>query len=279
MDAGAGLWDGGGPEVPLAGGDVTEGVVRVGNTVRRPASSVSDGVQAVLDHLQQQGFDGAPRYLGRDSAGRDVLSFVEGEVATRPWPEWVSDPERIMSVGRLARAYDDAVVSMGVPEWARALRRPDPLGTPESIAGEPELVGHVDITPENVVFRDGSAFALIDFDLIRPATRAEEVCNMLQWWAPWMPPEDREEALLTADAIGRGALLVDAYGLEARDRSRLVDVALNMAERSWHLMKWRSESLGGGWRRMWDEGVGEKILRRAQWIRDNRRELEASICP
>lgn len=277
IETGDGPWDADEVEVPLVGGDVTEGIVRVGDTVRRPVSPVSDAVRRVLEHLHQHGFDGAPRYLGSDRKGRDVLSFVDGEVAARPWPDWVADAERIVSVARLTRAYDDTVASMGVPEWSRALRLPDPKGIPLSIAGEPELIGHMDITPENVVFRNGSAFALIDFDLIRPSTRAEEVCNLLQWWAPWMPCADREEALRSADALARGALLVDAYGLGSQTRLELVDLALNTAERSWHLMKLRSETLGGGWRRMWDEGVGEKILRRAQWLRDNRHDLAASV--
>jgi hypothetical protein len=279
IQIGDGPWDSGEPEVPLIGGDVTEGLVRVGGTVRRPVSSSSDGVRLVLDHLHRHGFDGAPRYLGRDREGRDVLTFVEGEVASRPWPDWVATPERIISVARLTRAYDDTVAMMDVPDWARALRIPDPPGAPPSIAGEPEIIGHLDITPENVVFRNGSAFALIDFDLIRPAARAEEVCNLLQWWAPWMPPGDREEALRSVDPVARSALLVDAYGLDSHARQGLVDLALNAAERSWHLMRLRSESLGGGWRRMWDEGVGEKILRRTQWIWDNRHELAAAVAP
>lgn len=208
-----------------------------------------------------------------------MLSFVEGEVALRPWPEWVADPQRIVSVARLVRAYDDVVASMGVPDWTRALRRPDPLGTPTSIAGASELIGHLDITPENVVFRDGSAFALIDFDMIRPSSRSEEVSNILQWWAPWMPATDREEALCSVDPVARGALLVDAYGLDAEARRGLVDVALNAANRSWHLMKWRGESLGGGWRRMWDSGAGERALRRSRWISDNRDELTAAVAP
>lgn len=274
-----GRWDAGDPEVPLLGGDVTEGLVRVGDTVRRPASPASDGVHALLDHLHRHGFAGAPQYLGRDRQGRDVLSFVEGEVASRPWPDWIADPDRLASVARLTRKYDDAVASMGVPQWAHVLRLPDPPGAPISIAGEPELVGHMDLTPENVVFRNGSASALIDFDLITPSTRVEEVCSLLHWWAPWIPPVDREKAVREVDPYARGALLVDAYGLDAHARHRLVDVALNAAERTWHVMKLRSETLGGGWRRMWEGGVGERTLRRHQWIADNRRELRAAVAP
>jgi Ser/Thr protein kinase RdoA (MazF antagonist) len=47
------------------------------------------------------------------------------------------------------------------------------------------------LIPENVVFRGGTAVALIDFDLVRPATRVEEVANLLLWWGAWMPAADR----------------------------------------------------------------------------------------
>ena len=104
-------------------------------------------------------------------------------------------------------------------------------------------MAHVDITPENVVFRDGRAHALIDFDLAKPATRVEEVCNLLVWWGAWMPVDDREHAMRSVDAAARGRLLVDAYGLDVAARSRVVDVARNQAERSWHLMQHRSETI------------------------------------
>jgi hypothetical protein len=86
-------------EVPLAGGDVTEGVVRVGDTVRRPVGPHSPLVHALLTHLESIGFEGAPRFLGIDHAGREVLSYVDGEVAGRPRPPWIADEARLASVG------------------------------------------------------------------------------------------------------------------------------------------------------------------------------------
>ena len=71
-------------EEPLLGGDVTEGVVRVGNTVRRPVNPQSPAIQAYLDHLEQAGFVAAPRFLGIDARGREVLTFIEGEIGGRP---------------------------------------------------------------------------------------------------------------------------------------------------------------------------------------------------
>jgi len=51
-------------EEPLRGGNMTGGVVRVGDTVRRPAAPWTPAVHALLDHLQAVGFRGAPRAHG-----------------------------------------------------------------------------------------------------------------------------------------------------------------------------------------------------------------------
>ncbi|WP_332602076.1 phosphotransferase [Arthrobacter sp. S2(2024)] len=265
------------PAVPLLGGDVTEGLVRVGDTVRRPVSDASARVRRLLDFLQSAGFQGAPRFLGIDDSGRDTLSFVPGDTAGRPWPSWVADESSAISVARLVRAYDDAVQPLGVPGWARADDAADPLGCPGSIAGPATFLAHMDITPENVVFRDGTAVALIDFDLLRPATRSEEVANLLLWWGAWMPVADRDPVMRGVDAASRAAMLVDAYGLGPADRAKIVGVTRNAAERSWHVMRHRALTQGGGWKRMWDEGIGDKILRRQAWLAENAAVLHAAI--
>ena len=66
-------------EVPLRGGDVNV-VVRVGDTVRRPPEPA--GVRALLTWYEQAGFDRAPRFLGFDDAGREVLPSACGSSAT-----------------------------------------------------------------------------------------------------------------------------------------------------------------------------------------------------
>ena len=271
------MWTSEGPEEPLLGGDVTEGIVRVGDTVRRPRTSSSEAVRTVLDHLERAGFEGAPRFLGVDDRGRDVLSFVEGEVAGRPAPAWVADTSHAVSVARLLRDYHVAVSSLGVPLLFAGDRSVEPDGIPPAIQLSQELVGHRDVTLENVVFRDERAVALIDFDLARRSAPIEDVCNMLQWWAPWMPPEDRPHALADVDPFERAAAMVDAYGLDSASRSMLVPAARNGAARSWHLMRMRADRDGGGWRRMWDEGVGDVIRRRQEWLRFNEDELQAAV--
>ncbi|RYD43853.1 MAG: hypothetical protein EOP85_09825, partial [Verrucomicrobiaceae bacterium] len=59
------------PEIPLAGGRITTGVVRVGETVRRPRSEASGFVAELLGVLRENGFEGAPDFLGIDAKGRD----------------------------------------------------------------------------------------------------------------------------------------------------------------------------------------------------------------
>ena len=265
-------------EIPLAGGDVTEGVVRVGDTVRRPVGPHSPLVHALLTHLQSAGFEGAPRFLGIDRAGREVLSYVDGAVAGRPRPPWIADEARLASVGRLVRAYDDAAASFSPPPDALpGTELAEPPGLPAAPAYPPELIGHVDITPENVVFRDGRAYALIDFDLAKPATRADEMFNAMMWWAPLSDPRDADPLLRNVDVPRRARILADAYGLSDRDRERVIEVAVLRSRRSWHLMRHRAQTLGGGWQRMWDQGVGDVIKRREAWLDQHAAALTAAL--
>jgi aminoglycoside phosphotransferase (APT) family kinase protein len=265
-------------EIPLAGGDVTEGVVRVGDTVRRPVGPHSPLVHALLEHLESVGFEGAPRFLGIDGAGREVLSFIDGEVAGRPRPPWIADETRLASVAQLVRGYDDAVASFTpAPDALPGTMLAEPPGIPPAPAYPPELIGHVDITPENVVFRSGRACALIDFDLAKPATRADEVYNAMLWWVPLGDPRDADPLLRDVDVPRRSRIFADAYSLSGSDRERIMEVAKLRTQRAWYLMKHQAEIQGGGWQRMWDEGVGDVIKRREAWLDQHATKLTAAL--
>src|SRR5581483_6711358 len=264
-------------EIPLAGGDVTEGVVRVGDTVRRPVGPHSPLVHALLTHLESAGFAGAPRFLGIDGSGREVLSYIDGEVAGRPRPPWITDEGRLASVGRLVRAYDDAAASFTPPPGVLPDMPPELAGLPPAPAYPPELIGHTDITPENVVFRDGQAVALIDFDLAKPATRAEEMFNAMMWWASLFDPRDADPPLREVDVPRRARILADAYGLSGTDRERVIEVGILRTRRGWDLMKHWAQVRGGGWQRMWDEGVGDVIKRREAWLDQHAATLTAAL--
>src|SRR3954452_2014402 len=84
-------------------------VVRVGNTVRRPQRATSPATHALLRHLADVGFEGAPRFLGIDDHDREVLSYVPGTAITPPFPNWALIDEALVSVAALLLDYHRAV--------------------------------------------------------------------------------------------------------------------------------------------------------------------------
>ena len=204
-------------EIPLTGGDMNV-VVRVGDTVRRPPEP--PGVQALLRWYERVGFDGAPRFLGVDEQGREVLSFVEGEPAFAPVP--CSD-EVVAAIGRLLRRAHDAQAGFAPPADAGWLQRAE---------GEPEVVGHLDLFWTNVVFRDGLPAALIDWEIAAPAPRTLEVALAATYWAGIRIDAQLEEWGIPLGRRGeRLRLLCDAYGLDAGQRGALFDTLIDHRRR------------------------------------------------
>src|SRR4051812_24123156 len=76
-------------EARLPGGNTT-GAVRIGDVVHKRASPWTPTVHALLRHLEDAGFDAAPRALGFDDQGREMLTFLPGETIgdRNPWPGW-----------------------------------------------------------------------------------------------------------------------------------------------------------------------------------------------
>jgi Phosphotransferase enzyme family len=148
-----------GTEVTLKGGISTPGVVRVGDTVRRPLREESAFVHGVLRHLELRGFDRAPRFLGMDDKGRAMLTYISGTVPQRLGG---FQKEQWLAAARLLRLFHDATVDC-------------------ELKGECEVICHGDPGPGNYVLRDGIPFALIDFDGVHPGKREEDV-----GYAAWM---------------------------------------------------------------------------------------------
>lgn len=178
-------------EVPLAGG-VTSNVVRVGDTVRRRSNASSPLVRDVLRRLERAGFDAAPRWLGVDEQGREVLSWIEGDTHTdrsRMHP-YVGDPptrvtfstEQVAAALRLLRRYHDAF-------------------------GE-EVVCHGDFGPWNLVWRDGRPVGVIDFDDVHPGDASEDVAYALRMFVGYGFAADPAPEL-----VRRTHAALDAYGV------------------------------------------------------------------
>ncbi len=180
---------------PLAGGRLTAGVVRVGDTVRRPASPKSRFVARLLTHLAKKGFDGCPRHLGWDKHGRDILQFVPGHVPPR-WQHFTD--AQVWRAATLLRQLHDATRDLA------------------SVLPS-EVVCHHDPGPNNTVFRDGRPVAFIDFDFAAPGHPLEDMGYMAWAWCISSRP-DRGPATEQARQV---RTLADAYGLSPTDRERL----------------------------------------------------------
>ncbi|KQN89312.1 phosphotransferase [Arthrobacter sp. Leaf69] len=253
----------------MPAGDVTTGVVRVGGTIRRPHQPQSFAVAAYLDWLEDAGFDGSPRFLGRDGEGRDVLTFLPGQ-CSGPLPEaWVRSEELLVSVAQLLRRLHSASAGFAPGDY------PFP---PRPIRQDPaELVCHLDVTPQNVVVRDGRAAGLVDFDLAGPTTAFKDSFNTAMHWVPLRDPADAWPGWEAADPFRRLRIFADAYGWNDEERRSLPAFGIEATRLSYERMQHNARELGGGWARMWDEGVGETIRRRGTWLDANAGRLVAAL--
>ncbi|GAB3415934.1 aminoglycoside phosphotransferase/kinase family protein [Flindersiella endophytica] len=202
----------------LEGGNANRGrVLRVGSTVHRPRGHHSTAVHALLAHLAASGFRGSPRLVSRHDR-TEVLTYLDGEAANQPTPEWALTPDALVSVASLLRDYHRHAASFG----SAGLRWQRPLPA----AWQGGLITHNDTHPANVVFRDGRAVALIDFDLAGPGCVAWELSVAACFWSPFLAEQDVEDSR-QGQALSRFRLLLDAYGLPAALRPSVVDATVD----------------------------------------------------
>ena len=258
---------------PLTGDGVTPGIVRVGDTVRRPLRPFSLTVQAYLAHLRDAGFTGAPLPLGVDEKGREVLSFVPGDVPRNPLPPETAGEEVLVALARLIRSLHRASAGWAPPPWAVWGGTPANAG---QVTEQGELVSHRDYYPGNVVFRDGRPAALIDFDLAKPTSRLYDIANALWYWAPLRDPRDRAPAFADADIPHRVAVFADAYGMTARQRAELAPFAVDMAHRYLEGARISAE-LDPVFRKLWEDGAKDRLPRAEAWLRKAAPEIAARL--
>ncbi|HEY6737759.1 MAG TPA: phosphotransferase, partial [Actinopolymorphaceae bacterium] len=204
------------PSVPAAPTRPTQrlgaNVVRLDGTVRRPLPANAAYVQAVLEHLGRYRWPGAPRFRGVDHLGRQVLEFLPGYVPFHAW-----QPPDVWSRPSLVRL-------------ARLLRQLHDLTVGTVLAGDHDVVCHANLSPDHTVYRDEGEglrpYALLDWDLVRPGRRVDDVA-MLCWRFLELGPARSEPT-------GPGRLMrliCDAYELGRRDRVELVPTVLTWQSR------------------------------------------------
>lgn len=219
-----------GPQAPaarsgsqaLAGGTANRGrVVRVGDTVLRPVAPCRRATHALLNHLLAVGFDGAPRVLAADRA-TETLTYIEGTCPIPPLPEDMLTDGAMASVADLLRRYHHAAASFDPAgyQWPRPVPATFRTG----------LVSHNDVYPANVVFRDGEAVALIDFDLAGPGSAAWDFAAAARSWVPLADEADVTD-VRQGRALERFRVFLDASRLPRAERQRVA--AAVVANHDW----------------------------------------------
>jgi hypothetical protein len=226
-------------EEQLTGGNVSAEVVRVGNAVRRPSAASTPFVNAFLQHLEREGFEHAPRYLGTDDEGRQLLSWVPGEMRDALGPVPL---DGLASIGAVARQLHDVSVSFVVPEGA-VWNVPIP-------PDRHDLIVHHDLAPWNLVV-DGDRITFIDWDGVGPGSRLWDLSYAAHGFAVI------HAEMAVAEVAGRLAALVDGYGLDRAGRMALVPMLARRTRSMYDLLAAGDRDGVQPWARLFAEGHGE----------------------
>jgi len=194
---------------PLEGSGLRDrGVVRVGDTVRRPDGPWRPAVHDLLRHLRRSGLKIVPEPLGVDAEGREVLRFLPGRDQGWPFLDEILTDEGAFALGRLATTVREAMAGYRCPADARWHSWDGPPGAGESMQ-------HGDLGPWNLLWGPSAAVTgVIDWDLAEPGDPWYDT-GFLAWFViPFMddqrahargfpsPPDRR--ARLSAFARGAG---------------------------------------------------------------------------
>jgi hypothetical protein len=203
----------------LPGGRLTPGVIRIGDTVRRPRSGASPFIAEYLEVLAANDFNGCPRHHGSDSEDRDVLSFLPGDVPPK-WRQWTD--AQVSAAARLLRGLHAAGRELVATAQGFASE------FASGYQGADAVICHHDPGPNNTVFRDGIPVALIDFDFAAPGHPLEDLGYLAWSWCVSSRPD-------RAPAAGQAAqvrVLADAYGVAPADRARLIEAVFERLRRN-----------------------------------------------
>lgn len=244
----------------LQGGVANAGaVVRVGQHVLRPSNPHTKEIHVALTALASSGFDGAPVPVGVDPDGRERLEFIHGDVAVPPFPSWAQGDDLLASVAMLLTRFHHASARLDLPVARWSDEMADPLGGTTWC--------HNDVCLENVVFRDGSAVALLDFDFAAPGRPVHDLAQMARMCVPIDDDVSAERlGWMAADRPRRLRLVADVAGLDHHGRRELLEALDDAVARGGEFVRRRVDVGDVNFVAMWNQiGGAERYDRRRRW--------------
>ncbi|WP_169914793.1 phosphotransferase [Rhodococcoides yunnanense] len=186
-------------------GLIAEDKVHVdGDTVRRVMGRHSNSVHTLLVHLSGAGFGNAPRFLGIDDSGREVLSYIAGRAGDYPMQAPVQSLAAMDSALAILRRLHDLTTGFLMPDGHARHSVPGASG---------EVICHWDAAPYNFVFDGTRAAGLIDFDEAGPGRRIDDLAYFAYRFAPLTSTENLYDGGWPAgiDRFGRLARIFELY--------------------------------------------------------------------
>lgn len=205
------------PELPLSGAALRDRqLVRVGDTVRRPAGPWTASVHVLLRHLRANGFDLAPSPRGLDSSGREILSYVEGRDIGLP--ELLTD-DGVRRLGGLAKRLRSALAGYQCPPDAVWLHA---KGAPRT----GEAMQHGDLGPWNLLWgADSEIVGVLDWDFVGPGDPWYDTGH-LAWFTVPLMSDERARSRGFSDPLDRQARLAAFAAGAGMSSDEVVEVAV-----------------------------------------------------
>lgn len=216
----------------------------------------------MLDQLAARRFSGSPRVYGFDDQGREILSYIEGDVV---WPNHfglVQDDRALAEIAELIAELHTITATIATEaddQWREEAR---------DHSGRAEVIGHNDLAPWNLI-RTPEGWAFIDWDLAAPGRRLWD----LGWAVHTLVPLWPDSSLDDAAVVRRLSVFADAYGIAPFEWPRLLDAALERVAREVLELRTRGAKGEPPWDRLvadghlasWTNAEGHLMARIPVW--------------
>lgn len=241
--------------------------MRIADQVARPAHPQTPFVEHFLAHLRSRGLDFVPEPLGRDTQGRQRLSFLPGQAPTSPYPDWAWDHGLLVDVATHQQRMHEAAHDYRPPDdaiWAVSGGNYFPTGA----AGI--LVCHNDLCMSNIIVDTErcAVSGIVDFDYTAPSNRLFDIAVLARHWAPFGDPDGGD--LGDLDRVSRFRTIADIHQLDRLERGRVVDLATRFLVRARTNVKALADAGNAGFRQMIADGYDATNRATVDWLSANR---------
>ncbi|ALE05813.1 aminoglycoside phosphotransferase [Arthrobacter sp. ERGS1:01] len=236
-------------EIHLTGGNASDGVVRIGSTVRKPWTAATPSVLAYMKAVSGAGVD-VPATYGQDAQGRQVTEFVPGRLAMDSAPLSLTELRR---VGSLVRAIHDASAAYE-PNYGSTWITHIP-------APGAELICHNDLAPWNLLI--GERWVFIDWDAAAPSTRLWDLAYAAQ---AFTLNDASADPRVAARAL---AAFIDGYGADDELRTTLPTAMWQRTTAMYELLKTSHDAGNEPWGTMLRTGHGDHWQSATRFVKNN----------